>query len=97
VVALGKGETPEREAATKLHDELTAAGLHVLFDDRDAGTGEKLTDAELLGVPLRLVVGRRSLESGAAEAQARRGGKDLEPVPLDDAGAAVAQRWRDLP
>ncbi len=56
---------------------MRAAGLQTLFDDREAGTGEKLTDAELLGCPLRLVLGKRSLESGTVEAQARRGGEDL--------------------
>ncbi|MFL5845205.1 MAG: proline--tRNA ligase [Solirubrobacteraceae bacterium] len=93
VVALGKGETPEREAATRLHDELTEAGMHVLFDDTDRGTGEKLTVAELLGLPLRLVVGKRGLESGVAEAQVRRGAKDLDPVPLEGAADAVAALW----
>ncbi len=97
VVALGKAGAPERAAAEALYDELRGAGLDVLLDDRDAGTGEKLTDAELLGCPLRLVVGRRSLESGAAEAQARRGARDLEPVPLEGAAEAVAALWKDLP
>jgi prolyl-tRNA synthetase len=96
LVALGKGETPERAAAEKLYAELSEAGLHVVYDDTDRGTGEKLTVAELLGVPLRLVVGKRSLESGAIEAQARRGAKDLDPVPLEGAADAVAALWRDL-
>jgi len=96
VVALGKGDTPERAAAEKLHDELTAAGMQVLFDDTDRGTGEKLTVAELLGVPLRLVVGKRSLESGTAEAQVRRQTKDLEPVALEGAADAVAALWAGL-
>ena len=96
VVALGKGDTPERQAAERLVGEIEAAGLRVLFDDRDAGTGEKLTDAELLGLPLRLVIGKRSLESGAAEAQARRGARDLDPVPLEGAGEAVAALWAGL-
>ncbi|MEO6495967.1 MAG: proline--tRNA ligase [Solirubrobacteraceae bacterium] len=96
VVALGKGDTPERAAAEKLHDELADAGMQVLFDDTDRGTGEKLTVAELLGVPLRLVVGKRSLESGTAEAQARRGTKDLEPVALEGAADAVAVLWAGL-
>jgi prolyl-tRNA synthetase len=97
VVSLGKAGTPEREAAEKLYTELGEAGLEVLFDDREANTGEKLTDAELLGCPLRLVVGKRSLESGTAEAQARRGAEDRDPVPLDGAGEAVAELWKSLP
>ncbi|MCW2968201.1 MAG: proline--tRNA ligase [Solirubrobacteraceae bacterium] len=97
LVALGKGETPERAAAEKLYEELGDAGLQVLLEDRDAGTGEKLTVAELLGVPLRLVIGKRSLESGTLEAQARRGSRDLEPVALEGAADAVAELWKSLP
>jgi prolyl-tRNA synthetase len=96
LVALGKGGTPERQEAERLYEQLLGEGLQVLLDDRDAGTGEKLTDAELLGVPLRLVIGKRSLDSGALEAQARRGARDLDPVPLEGAAAAVAGLWRGL-
>ena len=98
VVSLGKPGTPERDAAEALYDELRAAGLDVLLDDRDAGPGEKFADAELLGCPLRLTVGRRSLESGRAEAQVRRGLTDVEGgVPLQGAAEAVAELWRTLP
>ena len=51
------------------------AGAEVLYDDRDAGPGEKLTDAELLGCPLRLVVGKRGLADGVVEAQVRAQGR----------------------
>ncbi|MEP6953625.1 MAG: proline--tRNA ligase [Solirubrobacteraceae bacterium] len=98
VVSLGKPGTPERAAAEALYDELREAGLDALLDDTDAGTGEKFTIAELLGVPLRLTVGRRSLESGAAEAQVRRGRVDHEGgVPLAGAAEAVRELWRSLP
>ena len=97
VVALGKPGSEEATAAEELYDELRTVGLDVLLDDRAAGAGEKFTDAELLGCPLRLTVGRRSLESGAAEAVARRGQADLDPVPLDGAVEAVRERWRALP
>jgi prolyl-tRNA synthetase len=97
IVAIGKPDTPEREAAEQLYAELSEAGLKVLLDDRDAGPGEKFADAELLGVPLRLTVGKRSLESGCAEAQARRGRADHEGVPLRDAAEAVRELWKSLP
>jgi prolyl-tRNA synthetase len=98
IVAIGKPDTPEREAAEQLYAELSEAGLDVLIDDRDAGPGEKFADAELLGVPLRLTVGKRSLESGRAEAQARRGRADHEDgVPLRDAAQAVRELWDSLP
>jgi prolyl-tRNA synthetase len=98
IVAIGKPGTPEREAAEQLYEELGQAGLKVLIDDRDAGPGEKFADAELLGVPLRLTVGKRSLESGRAEAQARRGRVDHDGgVPLQGAAEAVRELWASLP
>jgi len=98
LVGLGRPDTPEREAAEKLYEELRAAGIDVLYDDRDAGPGEKFADAELLGVPLRLTLGKRSLESGVVEAQVRRDRVDHEGgVPLEGAAEAVAELWRSLP
>ena len=73
LVALGKPGTPERDAAERSTRRCAAAGVEVLYDDRDLGPGEKFADAELLGCPLRLTVGRRSLESGEIEVQVRRG------------------------
>ena len=98
VVSVGKPGTPEAEAAEALYAELRGAGLEALIDDRDAGPGEKFADAELLGCPLRLTVGRRSLASRRAEAQARRGLAEHEGgVPLQDSAGAVAELWRTLP
>ncbi len=87
--ALGKPGTPEHELAERLYGELGAAGLEVLYDDRDAGPGEKFADAELLGCPLRVTVGRRTLEAGDLEVQIRRG-RETASVPLEGAAAAVA-------
>jgi len=72
----GKGGEEERAVAERLYEELRAAGLEVLYDERDAGAGEKLTDAELLGCPLRLVVGRRGLAEGVVEAVERGSGAE---------------------
>jgi prolyl-tRNA synthetase len=76
LVGLGKAEDETMATAEKLYSELEAAGLDVLFDDRDAGPGEKLTDAELLGCPVRVVVGKRALAEGQVEAQERASGTD---------------------
>jgi prolyl-tRNA synthetase len=98
IVGLGKPGSEELAAAEALHAELKAAGLNVLLDDRDAGTGEKFADAELLGVPLRLTVGKRSLAAGTAEAQIRRGLETVEDgVPLTGGAEAVRALWADLP
>ncbi len=82
LVALGKSGTPERDAAESLYETLVQGGVEVLYDDREAGTGEKFADAELLGCPVRLTVGRRSLESGEAEVQLRRGRLQAPGLPL---------------
>jgi prolyl-tRNA synthetase len=96
LVGLGKDGTEERALAERLYDELREAGLDVVYDDRDVGPGGKFADAELLGVPLRLTVGRRTLESGEVEAQLRRG-RLQQSVPLDGAADAAADLWRSLP
>ena len=101
LVTLGKPGTPEREAADGLYATLLAGGVEVLYDDRDAGPGEKFADAELLGCPLRLTVGRKSLESGEIEVQIRRGRQSAPALPLaGEPGAllrAVDELWRSLP
>jgi prolyl-tRNA synthetase len=101
LVALGKPGTPERDVADKVYETLLEGGVEVLYDDRNAGPGEKFADAELLGCPLRLTVGRRSLESGEIEVQLRRGRKDGPALPLDAEPAAllgaVDELWRSAP
>jgi prolyl-tRNA synthetase len=86
LVSLAKSGEPEREAADKLYEELQAAGAEVLYDDRDAGPGVKLNDADLLGCPLRIVVGRRGLAEGKVEAIERKGGT-VHELPVADAAA----------
>jgi prolyl-tRNA synthetase len=71
------GASDEVEAlAESVADELSAAGRDVLLDDRDARPGEKFADADLLGVPLRVTVGRKSLEDGAVDARRRTDEED---------------------
>ena len=96
VVVLGKEGSEERAFADGLYGELLELGLDVLYDDRDAGPGEKFTDAELLGCPLRVTVGRRTLGSGEVEVQIRRG-RESSTVLLDDAAEEIAALWRGLP
>ena len=61
-----------REASDKLYNELLDAGLDVLYDDRDERAGVKFKDADLLGIPLRLVVGPKNLKQGKLEIKGRR-------------------------
>jgi prolyl-tRNA synthetase len=84
LVSLAKAGEPEREAADKLYEQLREAGIEALYDEREAGAGEKLTDAELLGCPLRIVVGRRGLANGVVEASERASGAEHE-LPVEEA------------
>ncbi len=98
LVVLGKADSAELEAAEKLYDELQVLGAEVLFDDRDAGPGEKFKDAELLGCPLRITLGKRSLESGMLEVGGRHGMVELEPIALGaGAAAAILEALAQLP
>jgi prolyl-tRNA synthetase len=89
LVGLGKAGDEVSDAADRLYAELTDAGITAVYDDRDAGPGEKLTDAELLGCPLRLVVGRRGLSEGVVEAQVRQSGAE-ESLPVAEAATRAA-------
>jgi prolyl-tRNA synthetase len=95
LVGLGREGSEERELAERLYGELLETGLEILYDDRDLGPGQKFADAELLGVPLRLTVGRRTAASGEVEAQIRRGREDRS-LPLEGAAQAALDLWRSL-
>ena len=87
---------PHWALAERLYEDLREAGLDVIYDDReDVGPGGKFADAELLGAPLRLTVGKRSLASGEVEAQVRRG-QESRALPLEGAAPAAVDLWRTL-
>jgi prolyl-tRNA synthetase len=90
LVALGRGDDDTVVAAAELCERLAEVGLEVIYDDRQAGPGEKLTDAELIGCPLRIVVGKRALAAGEVEAQERRSGRE-ERLPLAGATKRAAE------
>ena len=70
-----------REAAESLYAELRAAGMEVLFDDRELRPGVMFADAELIGIPHRVVVGEKNLDQEMVEHKARRGGENIK-IPL---------------
>jgi prolyl-tRNA synthetase len=73
LVPLNLDKSPAvRAAADALYDQLSEAGIEVLYDDRDARPGVKFADAELLGIPHRIVVGDRGLKAGTLEYRHRR-------------------------
>ncbi len=85
LVPLNQQKSPRvREVADRLYAELTAAGIEVLYDDRDARPGVKFADAELLGIPHRIVVADRGLEAGKLEYRHRRATQS-EDFPATDA------------
>ncbi len=89
MVLVGDGDSPQGELAERLFTELTDLGLEVLLDDRP-GTkpGEKFVEAELLGCPLRVTIGKRTLPDGPLEVQVRKG-RERRDVPLDGAAGAM--------
>jgi len=79
-----------REAVEKLHDELEAAGLEVLLDDRDVRPGFMFADMELIGLPHRIVVGERALDEGKVEYRARSESENRF-IPLDEIVAFIRE------
>ena len=77
-----------REAAERLHDELAAAGIEVLMDDRDERPGVLFADMDLIGIPHRLVISERGLAAGNAEYKGRRDEKPRE-LPLKEVVAFI--------
>ena len=84
-----------RHAANSLHNQLVAAGVDVLVDDRDLRPGVMFADWELIGVPLRITIGDRGLKDGQVEMQARRDGL-VTNVALAEAGTTAIARLADL-
>jgi prolyl-tRNA synthetase len=72
-VALTQRAPEVMELAERLYREAWAEGIEMLLDDRDATPGVKLNDADLIGLPLRLTIGPRSLKAGGAELKQRSG------------------------
>lgn len=90
LIPLGAERSAEvADAAGRLYDELTAAGVEVLYDDRDASAGVKFADADLIGLPVQVVVGKKGLERGVVERKIRASGARDE-VPVDGAAAMLA-------
>jgi prolyl-tRNA synthetase len=85
LVPLNMTKAPRvREVADRLYAELTNAGIEVLYDDRDARPGVKFADAELIGIPHRIVIGERGLDAGKLEYRGRRDAESTD-IDLDNA------------
>jgi prolyl-tRNA synthetase len=92
---LGPAGSPSAGVAGRLYDELWAAGVEVLHDDRGERPGVQFNDADLIGLPLRLVVGERSLERGGVEVRSRATG-EATAVAVDGVVDHVRRRVAGL-
>jgi len=77
-----------KTAADKLYTDLNAAGIDTLLDDRDARPGSKFADADLIGIPIRITIGDRSLKEGKFELK-RRNAAEATMIGIDGAVAAI--------
>ena len=94
ICPIGYERTPEvRTAADSLHDELAAAGVDVVLDDRGERPGAMFADWELIGIPQRIVVSDRGLKAGTVEVQGRRDAA-AGAVPVAEAAAYVKARLK---
>ena len=98
VLALHGGAQEVLAAAEAVATSLDEAGLDVLLDDRDERPGEKFADADLVGCPLRVIVGKKTLDDGAVDVR-RRDGSSEGRVPASDVlkwaeGRLMAKRRR---
>nr|MBP7898929.1 hypothetical protein [Candidatus Gracilibacteria bacterium] len=88
VVLAGKDEKIMQEAE-RLYAEIQKAGIEVLFDDRNESAGKKFADADLIGLPLRIVISGRTLEKQSVEWK-RRSETESQLVPLNELMAKLA-------
>jgi len=88
ITPLGKAGSDEMKTAEKLYEDFRAQGIEVLLDDRDERPGVKFKDADLIGVPLRITVGKKALAENAVELK-QRGAKEFELVKIDEVIAKI--------
>ena len=83
LITVNQKDEPTRQIAEDIYDALTIQGYDVLYDDRDERAGVKFKDADLIGVPLQVVLGERNLKEGKIELKFRASG-ETKTVPLEN-------------
>ncbi len=96
VVVIGAAGPEVTDLAERVSGELETAGFSVLLDDRDRRPGEKFADADLIGCPLRVTVGKKALEDGRVDVLARASRAE-ERVPAADVAGRARTLWETLP
>lgn len=90
LLGLDLDKADHRQIAEQLYADLSAAGIEVLYDDRAESAGVKFNDADLIGLPLRVVVSKRSLKNGGIELKSRKE-RESQLVPLDEAVRVIGE------
>ena len=95
VVAIDKETEESFKKAEEIYKALSAIGVETMFDDRKERLGVKLNDCDLIGVPMRIIVGKKSLERGVVEFKLRRDLESVE-VKLEDIVEYVKAKKKEL-
>lgn len=93
VVPVNTNDAVQMDIAVTLYNGLAAKGVDVLLDDRDERPGIKFKDADLIGIPLRVTVGKNAVEKKYVDIKERKGG-EVQQVAIDDAVAAIERRLK---
>ena len=93
VVPVNTNDAVQMEIAVNLYNGLAAKGVEVLLDDRDERPGSKFKDADLIGIPLRVTVGKNAVEKKYVDIKERKGG-EARQVAIDDAVAVIERRLK---
>jgi prolyl-tRNA synthetase len=94
LILVNPEDAAQRAAAEQLYESLQAHGVEVLYDDRDERSGVKFKDADLIGIPIQVVVGR-AVQDGQVEVRLRAD-KTPDKLPLETAAAQIAERVRAM-
>jgi prolyl-tRNA synthetase len=94
LILVNPEDASQRAAAEQLYESLQAHGIEVLYDDRDERSGVKFKDADLIGIPIQVVVGR-AVQDGQVEVRLRAD-KTPDKLPLETAAAQIAERVRAM-
>ena len=94
ICALDAANEEVTKVAGQIHEELQGQGIEVLWDDREVRPGPKFKDADLIGIPIRITVGQKSLKDGLVEIK-NRDSDDVQKMPPDDAIAEVCKRFKN--
>jgi len=96
VIVANRDDEQVTAEGERIYLELAELGVEVLFDDRDESAGVKFADADLMGFPVQLVVGRRGVDAGTVDLKLRATGEGTK-APLDRAGRAAVDLLAGAP